>query len=318
MAKQYITDLKEGQAIDSTFVVRNKQMKQKKNGEPFMSLELVDKTGFLPANMWDNLNNDLKNNDFVKVTGTVGSFAGKPQGTVKELKIIQPGEVELADFLPATEKNIEEMFQIVEKAVKGIKDEYLQKLLNDFLADQEFVNAFKKAPAALGMHNAYIGGLLEHVVELIDLAGFICQKYKDINKDILMTGIILHDAAKIKEYQYETTIDYTDWGRLVGHNVMGIQMIDEKIKNIPGFPDQLHMVLAHLILSHHGIAEWGSPKQPMTLEAVVLHYLDNMEAKIAGFQQFTEKNIQEGTPWTTKAFMFDNRHLYVPQDNSKE
>lgn len=317
MAKQFISDLKEGQAIDSSFIVRNKQIKQKKNGEPFLSLELVDKTGFLSANMWDNFSNDLKNNDFVKVAGVVGSFAGRQQGTIRELTIISLKEVDLGDFLPATDKNIEEMFIVVQDSISKVKNKYLKKLLEVFFADEKFVELFKKAPAALRMHNAYIGGLLEHVVELLSLAEFICKKYKNINKDMLTTGIILHDAAKIKEYQYETMLDYTDWGRLVGHNVMGIQMIDEKIKDIPDFPEGLRMQLTHLILSHHGQAEWGSPKQPMTLEAVVLHYLDNLEAKIAGFQQFAEKNLQEGTSWTSKAYMFDNRHLYIPQDKEE-
>lgn len=315
MSKQYIEELKEGKTIDSVFVIRNKQIKQKKNGEPYMSMELVDKTGFMPANMWENFDNEVKNNDFVKVSGVVGSFAGKVQGTIRELKVIKAQEVALEDFLPATKQNIEEMFKVVKRTVAQIGNKYLKQLLDAFLADDDFVASFKKAPAAVGMHNAYIGGLLEHIVELISLGEFICEKYKNINKDILMAGIILHDVAKTKEYSYETVIDYTDWGRLVGHNVMGIQMVDEKIKSLPGFPDELRMLLDHLILSHHGLAEWGSPKQPMTLEAVVLHYLDNMEAKIAGFQQFAEKNIQEGSSWTTKAYMFDNRHLFVPQSD---
>ncbi|MBU0580548.1 MAG: HD domain-containing protein, partial [Candidatus Margulisbacteria bacterium] len=260
----------------------------------------------------------LKNNDFAKVTGIVGTFAGKTQGTIRDLKVVAQEEVELSDFLPSTNKDIEAMFSQVTESVAKVKNKYLKKLLEEFFKDEEFVQRFKQAPAAMGMHNAYLGGLLEHIVELLDLAEFICKKYKQIDKDMLVSGIILHDAAKIKEYQYETVIDYTDWGRLVGHNVMGIQMIDEKIKNIPKFPDELRMLLTHLILSHHGLAEWGSPKQPMTLEAVVLHYLDNLESKIAGFNQHVEKNLQEGTPWTTKAFMFDNRHLYIPQNTIEE
>ncbi len=317
MAKQYVSDLKDGQPIDSIFVVRNKQIKQKKNGEPYLTLELVDKTGFIAANMWDNFDTAMQNNDFVKVVGVVGSFAGKPQGTLKEVKILKAQDINIADFLPTTDKNVDEMFKTIEQTIAAVQNEHLGKLLKAFFADKIFAAAYKKAPAALRMHNAYVGGLLEHVVDMLDIAEFICKKYPNIDKDLLRTAIILHDVAKIKEFQYETVIDYTNWGRLVGHNVMGIQMLDEKIKQFPDFPDELHMLLAHLILSHHGNPEWGSPVQPMTLEAVVLHHLDNLEAKVAGFNQFAEKNLQEGTPWTTKAFMFDNRHLYVPQNSEQ-
>ncbi len=316
MSKQYITDLKDGQTISSIFVIRNKQVKQKKNGDPFLAFELVDKTGFMAANMWDGFPQELKNYDFVKVAGVVGTFAGKLQGTIRDLQIIAPEQVDIADFLPKTERNIDDMYGSLLNTISTIKNENLKELLAAFFADDGIAAAYKKAPAAVGMHNAFIGGLLEHVVDMLVLADFVATRYPAIDRDLLLTGVILHDAAKIKEYQYEYAIDYTDEGRLLGHITMGIQMIEDKIRTIPGFPNELRISLEHLILSHHGTAEWGSPKQPMTLEAVVLHYVDNIEAKIAGFLQFADKNIQEGTPWTSKAFMFDNRHLYVPQRNN--
>jgi 3'-5' exoribonuclease len=263
--------------------------------------------------MWDGFDTALKNYDFVKVSGVVGTFAGKLQATVRDMQVIAQQEVDIADFLPKTVRSIDDMYASLLKTIASIKNEPLKALLDAFFNDPTIADAYKRAPAAVGMHNAFIGGLLEHVVDMLLIAEFLCSRYPEIDRDMLLAGVILHDAAKIREYQYEYAIDYTDEGRLLGHITMGIQMIEDKVRAIPDFPNELRIRLEHLILSHHGTAEWGSPKQPMTLEAVVLHYVDNVEAKIAGFLQFAEKNVQEGTPWTTKAFMFDNRHLYIPQ-----
>jgi len=231
--------------------------------------------------------------------------------TVKKVKLAEPSEYSIADFLRQTAKSIDEMFQNLQAIIETFSDQDLKKLLNSFFADQEFTANYKKAPAAVSMHSACIGGLLEHVDNLLQLGLFLAAQYPLLNRDLLLTGIILHDMGKVQELEYQTNFKYSDIGKLLGHITIGVQMLDQKIATFPDFPIEKKMILDHMLIAHHGELEFGSPRQPMTMEAVALFYLDNIEAKLTGFSEFAALNRQPNSPWTPRAFMFDNRELYL-------
>ncbi|MFA5928225.1 MAG: HD domain-containing protein [Candidatus Margulisiibacteriota bacterium] len=308
---KYINELKIGDMIDGIFLAKNVQVRQRNNGEPFISLELADRTGSLPANQWEGFNNlDLAQVKFLQVKGTVSSYQGKSQVTINSSKQVAENVVDLADYLPVTKRDIPEMLAFVKAKAGLVQDPYLNKLLAAMLADAELVERLQKAPAAKALHNAYLGGLLEHVSDLLQIADFITEAYEGINKDLLVTGIIFHDLGKVTELGAGPDLDYTDTGKLLGHNILSMELLEIYGQKVPGFPRSLMVLIKHMILSHHGRPEWGAGKQPMTLEAVVLHYIDNLDSKIRGFQQFVEKDNNLNANWTKKSFMFDNMELF--------
>jgi len=311
----FINELKEGENIQSDYLIEEISIRKKKNGEDYLSLNLTDKTGSLTARMWDNLEGlpELKKGDFILVDSQVSSFNGSLQLTVTGIEKINSNQYELADYLKKTSKDIDQLFVTLLEHVDSIEKPHLQKLLKMlFIEDTKCAEEFKKVPAGKVMHNAYLGGLLEHVVDILAMADFVCQHYQGIDRDLLKTGIIVHDIGKIRELEYGLSLDYSDEGKLVGHHVIGVMMVNEKISQIEGFPANEKIRIEHMILSHHGKPEWGSPKTPATLEAVILHYLDNLDAKITGFKQFVENNPPDNN-WTKRAFMFDNSALFVDQ-----
>lgn len=309
-----IKDIKLNESIQAFFLVKQVQFLKKKDNSDFISLKLADKTGDIEAKLWDNVaevQTQLKDGVYVKVQGDVGEYQGKKQLTIKKIRLAETSEVKPDDFFRVTKKNIDEMFDNLKGLISTLDDIDLKKLLMAFMDDTEIAAAFKKAPAAVNMHSACLGGLLEHITGLLDLGNYVCVQYPQINRNLLIAGIILHDLGKLKELDYTGPFKYTNDGLLVGHLIIGIKMLNEKINTLPGFPAEKRMLLEHMIASHHGQAEFGSPKTPQTLEAVVLHYLDNLEAKITGFSEFVELNHPDANGWTTKAFMFDNRPLYI-------
>ncbi len=314
MAKVFIKELKLNDLVESIFVVKQKQINTTKTGNSYVILKLADRTGEIEARMWDNFADifeKLTEGTYLRVTAAVSEYNGRPQVTLKKAAIADPNEYDLADFIRHTKKNIEETFKNLLAVIATINDPDLKKLLNEFFSDAEFVKKFKKAPAAMNMHSACIGGLLEHVDNLVQLALFVAAQYPEVNRDLLLTGAILHDMGKTTELEYEHVFKYSDPGKLIGHINIGVQMLNEKIAKIAGFPAEKKMLLEHLLLSHHGEPDFGSPRQPMTLEAVALHQLDNLEAKLTGFSDFVELNRQPNSAWTPRAFMFDNRELYL-------
>ncbi|MBW2573699.1 MAG: HD domain-containing protein [Deltaproteobacteria bacterium] len=277
MKKRFITDIKAGDVVDDIFVLAEKILSQKRDGDNFLNVTLSDKTGTLKGVVWNNVDQiaaAVTSGDFVSIRGTIGEYKGMLQLIVKGMDPCAPEVVDPSDFLPATSRDIDGMFQRLVKITESLTTPYLKKLFDAFWKDKEFVRKFKTAPAAKKMHHAYIGGLLEHTLSMTSLADKVAGHYSGIDRDLLVSGAVLHDIGKIDEFEYQFKIDYTDEGRLLNHIVIGIKMVDEKLSGIEDFPEDRILLLKHLIVSHHGAREFGSPEPPKTIEAVLLNYID--------------------------------------------
>jgi len=312
MKKQFIKDLQEGVPVKSQFLLGNLQQRKKNNGDPFLTFTLSDCTGSLNANMWDNFDHlSLQQVHFVLIEGIVKSYNNKMQINVSLIQNISEDLVDIKNFLPCTPKNIEEMFLYIKEKSCQIKNPTLNNLLKEVFSDTKLISLLKTAPAAKSMHNAYIGGLLEHIYSLLQLADFVTEYYDNIDKDLLVTGIIFHDLGKIFELNYQYNFEYTDDGKLLGHNIISIEVLEKYASKLSvPLSRELLVALKHMILSHHGRLEWGAAKIPVTLEALVLHHLDNLDAKICGFQQFLEQDKSTSSKWTSKNFFFENLELF--------
>jgi 3'-5' exoribonuclease len=300
MKQIYVSELRPGQPVSDRFILAEKHMARKKDGGAYMTVSFADKTGSVRGVIWDNIEKfrtEPTAGDFVHVAGEVTEFRGVPQIVVKNLAPIAAGELRPEDFLPATRRDPDAMLAKIIKLSESVSNDFLKTLLEAFWDDADFVRRFRKAPAAKHMHHAYLGGLLEHTLSLALLADRIADHYGGIDRDLLLTGAILHDIGKIKEFVYERRIDYSDEGRLVSHIVTGVEMVQEKIAGIADFPPSLALQVKHLLVSHHGSREFGSPEPPKTLEAVLLNYLDEIDSKISGIREFMEKQETEGD-WT--------------------
>ena len=291
----------ENQVITSSFVVASKQAKPKKSGELYLALTLADRTGHIEAKMWDNVPDHIDlfdQDDFVKVRGLINKFNGRFQLTLHKLRSLEEAEVEFEDYLPRTTKNIDELWQMVAGFVESFRNSHLKALLKAFMADPQIERAYKNAPAAKSLHHAYIGGLLDHVVSLFQLCDLACRNYPGmIDRDLLLTGAFLHDIGKIYELSFSRTFSYTTRGQLLGHMIIELEMLHEKIAQIPGFPAEYKTLLEHLIISHHGKYEFGSPKMPMFPEALMLHYLDDLDSKMESMRAHFEREPAE--EWTS-------------------
>ena len=317
MAKIFINDLKKGQTVESTFLVGEKILTKTKSGNPYLSLRLTDRTGEIDGRIWDNAVDFVslfEPDDFIKVRAEVDEFQGTLQLRILKLRKCLEEEIRLDDFLPKTPRNIEEMLAELRNIASQINHPFLRKLLDAFFADEDFLKKFKLAPAAKAVHHVYIGGLLEHTLSVVQLILLIGPRYKGINQDLLITGGILHDIGKISELSFDRSFDYTDPGRLLGHIILTVQMIEEKIRRIPEFPEELSTLLEHIVLSHHGDYAFGSPKLPQTLEALLLHHVDDLDAKIHGFLTWIEKEKDSPSRWTTYHKLFD-RFILKPEES---
>ena len=293
MKSPYIADLKPDDAITGLFLVQAKDVRQKKSGDLFLSLTLADKTGEIDAKMWDNaaeVADTFDRDDFLRVKGAVQIFQNKPQLTIHKLQRVAESEVDLADFFPASKRNPEEMFSELQSHIAAMRDPHLKALLEALMADPEIAAKYKRAPAAKSIHHAWLGGLLEHVLSLVKLGQFTAQHYPGIDADLLLTGIVIHDIGKIEELTYERSFQYSDSGQLLGHRMIGLRIVDDKIRQIAGFPPRLRTLVEHLIISHHGSLEFGSPKVPLFLEAILLHHLDNLDSKMETMRVALEKD----------------------------
>jgi 3'-5' exoribonuclease len=292
----------ENKIITSTFVVVSKQIKPKKSGEPYIALTLGDRTGQLEAKMWDNVEEVLEafeQDDFLKIKGLVNKYKNRFQLTVHKLRKLGDSEIEFDDYLPKTTKNIDELWQTLAAFVVSFQNPHLRSLLQAFMADHEIAVAYRNAPAAKTLHHAYIGGLLDHVVSLFRSSELMCQNYPQINRDLLLTGVFLHDIGKIHELSYNRSFSYTTKGQLLGHMVIELEMLHAKIALVPDFPPELKTLTEHLIISHHGQYEFGSPKLPMFPEALMLHYLDDLDSKMEAMRATFEREADLESPWTS-------------------
>ena len=308
MTKQYIIDIKDRDSINSVFLVKDKIMAMAKNGKPYMNLRLMDKSGDIDAKLWDNvelLDKQFDKDDFVRIRGKASVYLNKMQVVIAEISKISEDEVSLADFLPVSPRCLDEMRQELHDVVTAINSPHLRGLMQVFLNDDSFMKQYCSAPAAKGMHHVYLGGLLEHSLALVKLVKTIVPLYAGINEDLLITGALLHDVGKIHEMSFERAIDYTDAGKLLGHITIGVELVEERIRQLEGFPRELSLLLKHMLLSHHGQYEYGSPKRPKTVEATILNYLDDMDSKINGIQAHIAKENASSSRWTAHHRLYD-------------
>jgi 3'-5' exoribonuclease len=304
MKEFFISDCsrQENKVITSSFVVVSKQVKAKKSGEPYLALTLGDRTGQIEAKMWDNVEEFIdvfEQEDFLKVKGLINRYKNRFQLTIHKLRRMQEGEIEFADYLPKTSKDIGELWRTLTDFVATFQNPHLKALLELFLADPEIAERYRNAPAAKSLHHAYIGGLLDHVVSLFRGCDLVCRNYPQVNRDLVLSGAFLHDVGKIYELTYNRSFSYTTRGQLLGHMIIELEMLQSKIEKLPGFPPELKTLLEHLIISHHGQYEFGSPKLPMFPEALMLHYLDDLDSKMEAMRaQFDRDAGMDGT-WTS-------------------
>jgi 3'-5' exoribonuclease len=292
----------ENKIVTASFVVVSKQIKPKKSGEPYLALTLGDRSGHLEAKMWDNVEEVLdafEQDDFLKIKGLVNKYKNRFQLTIHKLRKLGESEIEFDDYLPKTTKNIDELWQTLSNFVESFQNPHLKSLLQAFMADPEIAGAYRNAPAAKTLHHAYIGGLLDHVVSLARSCDLMCKNYPQINRDLLLSGAFLHDIGKIHELTYNRSFSYSTRGQLLGHMVIELEMLHQKIAGIPGFPDPLKTMLEHLIISHHGQYEFGSSKLPMFPEALMLHYLDDLDSKMEAMRAHFEREGDLESPWTS-------------------
>ncbi|MEW6026356.1 MAG: HD domain-containing protein [Planctomycetota bacterium] len=312
LGHKFIKDLAAYEPIDQVFQVVTKQQRKARNGSIFYRLELRDKTGKVSTNIWDNISqlDAVSEYSFVRVKGQVDLYQGELQIKTSSLTPAADKEINPDFFAIHTALDLEALYNRLTSVLARVKDPHLVKLLEAFVKDEDFIERFKKSPAAVEKHQPYTGGLMEHTLNVANLALGAGEQYPTLNMDFLLTGIFLHDIGKIKEYETKVTPQITDEGRLVGHTIFGILMLEEKIAKIKGFPPEYKTLLEHLIASHHGQLEYGAPVLPMTPEAIVLHYLDNLDARLGEYQLLLQ-NAPKNSNWTEWSKGLE-RKFYIP------
>ena len=284
MKTLFVKDLTADQSITTFFLVHEKEIRNTTGGKPYLRMELGDRSGTVEARMWEQFEVAAKSigrDDFVKVQARVEIYRNRPQLSLQQFRLARPEEIDLADYLPHTPHNVEELYQRLLRYVDGMKNPWLKQLVARLLNEPAIASRYKRAPAAKVMHHAYLGGLLEHVVGLCGLAKLVAAHYPELDLDLLLTAAMLHDVGKLDELCYERSVAYTTEGQLLGHIVMELETVVKAMDAIGGFPAKLKTVVQHILISHHGQYEFGSPKLPMIREALVFHYLDDMDSKMA-------------------------------------
>lgn len=305
MKSAFVADLRKlqkGQRFESLLLVCEKETRVGKNGKPYLHLYLADRTGKIVGRMWDNFAGIEKAfvcEDIVRVRGHFDVYQEQPQLILDQILPAAEAEYTLEDFLPHTKGDVHKLFSQLQAEISSIRNPWLARLLTSFADDPQIAAKLKRAPAAKVMHHAYLGGLLEHIVSLCGLAKIVAQHYPEVDADLLLTGVILHDIGKIEELSYKRAIGYTTEGELLGHIIIGLRLVQEKIAAIPEFPYPLAVLVEHLIVSHHGSLEFGSPKLPVTREAVLLNHLDDMDSKMAAVRE-TLAQAQAEDLWTER------------------
>lgn len=306
---KYIETLREGEKIQEIYFCKSKSTAMTKTGKQYDSVILQDKTGAVDGKIWDPNSlgiDDFDAMDYIDIVAEVTVFNGTTQLNIKRVRKAHEGEYDEREYLPVSEKDIDTMYNELKTMIGTVKNSYLSKLLNKFFVeDEEMVKRIKGHSAAKSVHHSFVGGLLEHTLSVAKICDCFAGLYPVMNRDLLVSAAIFHDIGKINELSTFPINDYTDEGQLIGHIVTGTIMLDEKIKQIEGFPVKLGNELKHCILSHHGELEFGSPKKPALIEAVALSFADNTDAKLEGFIEVLDANHDKGEEWLGYSRMFD-------------
>lgn len=300
MKNNYVADLAPDQNVTTFFLVCDKEVRTGSTGKPYLRLSLGDRSGVMEARMWENFEKDaagFSRDDFVKVQGRVDLFNGKRQLRVDKIRRAEPGEITLDDYFPHTKENIDALEAQLREHAQGVGNPWLKQLLLSVLDDPQVKPRLRRAPAARGMHHAFIGGLLEHVVSLCGLCHAVGARYPEVDVDWLVAAAVLHDIGKLDELIYERAFGYSDEGQLLGHIIIGLELVTRKMDAIEGFPAEMKTLVKHLMISHHGKYEFGSPKLPAFREAVLFSFLDDMDAKMAAMRTSLEDPAGEDG-WT--------------------
>lgn len=299
----FIADLKDGQQVVSLFLVSSKEIRTSaKTGRSWLQLELSDRTGRIDGKMWDKFEDAVALfgcDDIVKVQGRAKLYNDQIELTVEQVLPAQDNDYDLADFFPHTKEDVDKLYAKLRSAVEKVEDPWIKRLLTSVVEDTGVVPKLKRAPAAMTMHHAFIGGLLEHTVSVIGLMQGVADHYPELDRDLLLAGIVLHDIGKTEELSYARGFGYTTEGQLIGHIALGLGLVRKKIDAIPDFPRPLAVLIEHMILSHHGSYEFGSPKLPQCREAIALHYLDDLDSKMAAMRATLDGAGGEGE-WTER------------------
>jgi 3'-5' exoribonuclease len=308
----YIKDIRSGEKIYDSFLVTEKNLAYSQKGSPYLNLRLKDRTGEVEGKIWENANEwdkQFKKGDIIRIQSRAVNFRNTLQLSILDVQKMDDSSINPEDYFPVARRDIEEMFVEMMTYVEEIRNPYLKSLLEAFFKDDTISMMFKKAPAAKTFHHVYRGGLLEHTLSVVRLLEIVTDHYDGVDRDLLITGGLLHDIGKIYEFSYDNITDYSDQGRLVGHIVIGVEMLNTKIATIDAFPEALAMELRHLLLSHHGTHEFGSPKRPKTVEALMVHHIDDLDAKMNAFQGFIEESGDDESHWTPFHRLFE-RFIY--------
>ncbi|GAF82270.1 unnamed protein product [marine sediment metagenome] len=312
MKKLWVKDIESGAEVEGVFLVREANLRTARNGSQYIQADLADATGQVPARMWDanpEIFSKMTVGGFVRIRGRGETYRNRLQVIVGMLMPVDEAEVDMADFLPATSADVEGLAAELKEFIGSVGDSNLSSLLDAVFSDADFAERFKRSPAASSYHHAYLGGLLEHTVCVARLADAVADRYENLRRDLLVTGALLHDIGKVEELTVERGLDYTDAGLLVGHVVQGAMMLRRAAAGLADFPEEMLLLLEHLVLSHHGEFEFGSPKLPSIPEAVALHHIDNLDAKVQAFGKIISEDPNPDANWTDYSRMFE-RKLY--------
>ena len=315
----YVNQIQERARVESVFLVRDKITAMAKNGKPYMTLKIMDRTGEVEGRIWDQVDyfsSQFDKDDFILVNAKASVYMGKMQLVIQDLQKIDESLVDLSDFLPVSKRPLSEMRQELDQILASLTDPHIEALLRSFFDDPGFFALYSKAPAAKAMHHVFLGGLLEHSLAVVGLAVDVAARYPQVNRDLLVCGALLHDIGKVEELSYRRSFDYTDEGKLLGHIVIGVQMVEDRIRRLPDFPKELSMLIKHLLLSHHGQYDFGSPKRPKFLEAVILNFIDDLDSKINGVQTHIDKEPDKEGNWTNYHRLYD-RYFYKGSNSAE-
>ena len=315
----YVRDIHAGDRVSDLFLVTEKNMAISQKGNPYLNLKLRDKTGELDGRVWDRateMNGTFRAGDIIQIQSQAVSFRNMIQLSISKISVVDDPSVTSADYLPSSASDTSEMFETLMGIIDTIQNPHLKALMDVIFNDEKTADAFRKAPAAKGFHHAYIGGLLEHTLSVTQLLDLVTQHYRYVNRDLVMVGGILHDIGKIHELSFNGTMDYADEGRLVGHIVLAVEFVNTKIAEVENFPKQLALELRHILLSHHGVLEFGSPKRPKTVEALIVNFMDDLDAKTNAFSEFMKAPGNESN-WTPYHRLLE-RFIYKGQPPESE